>query len=782
MSTVAQPSPSPSTLNEWADFWRYQIGLNVIPAIPKTKMPTVKWDEYQFNPIPQEIHDKWKSTNAFDGGLLVILGMVHHNKKKKGLFCYAVDCDNQAAINEILNYGTRTRTIEDIAKITLVEQHLNNRNKMHIVNYTTVQPPNKAADNARRPEINTNQIPSFEVLSSRRIMLVTPSVHKSGHPYQIIGTREPCLTDDFIHAIDDICRKYDISYLDAPRNRGSANTPISELFKEDYTVYEGNNRHLSLLRVMESLIRRNARILSLDKIKQYALDWNNRHCRPPLDEDNFERQWRDATKYIEQDERNKDNPNPINNNNNNNNNDGDKPKKLQRKSMEQNRDDLYRNLMSRFIFKTLEDSQDILWYDESKGVYQFGGEIKIKQELENIYNEELGLFEDKPRTNLLTEADRNELVARIKWNTIIGRKELEHNDDLIINMQNGLFNLETRELLSHTPDYVSIKQLPIIYDPKASWVPIIKFLNWVQNTEGVKTLMKMFGYILMVHSTKYQKAFFLVGKGDNGKSVVTNLCETFVGEDNCSSIKLHDLKNDRFMVARMYGKIINTYADLPATSLQDVGLFKALVSGDKITAQNKHGPLFEFRNRAKMIYSGNNIPLSDGEDELAYFKRWVIITFERIFKGDKQDRDLIKKLTTPENLSGLFNLALVGLDLLEREGFQDVPIQYIREEYDRKSVSFQRFVTDKCQINVGKSRYYIIQDDFSNSFLKYCQEHDLEILNEEQIEIELSTLGVFEKRKQFDGIKKKCWIGIITTEEADRRNQEILERQRQNTL
>ena len=85
----------------------------------------------------------------------------------------------------------------------------------------------------------------------------------------------------------------------------------------------------------------------------------------------------------------------------------------------------------------------------------------------------------------------------------------------------------------------------------------------------------MFGYILL-KSTKHQKAFFFAGKGDNGKSVLIDLIEAFAGESNCSSVKLHDLRNDRFMLAQMYGKIVNTYADIPATSLQDVGVFKAL--------------------------------------------------------------------------------------------------------------------------------------------------------------------------------------------------------------
>jgi putative DNA primase/helicase len=248
------------------------------------------------------------------------------------------------------------------------------------------------------------------------------------------------------------------------------------------------------------------------------------------------------------------------------------------------------------------------------------------------------------------------------------------------------------------------------------------------------------------------------------------------------------LKNDRFIAARMYGKIVNTYADIPGTSLQDVGLFKALVSGDKITVQNKYGKLFEIRNRAKLIFSGNNIPLSEGEDSLAYFKRWVILKFEALFQGDKQDRNLINKLKTLENLSGLLNLALVGIKLLERDGFENIPIEVIRAEYERRSMSLSTFIDTQCVINFSKKEYFIPKGDFYDSYLKYYKDNpgiDINedgLLSPEKVEVELANYNVFEKRITIDKKKRDCYYGIITLEEANRRNQQVLERQKQNTL
>jgi hypothetical protein len=35
------------TPNEWADFWRYQISRNVLPADSKEKQPKVTWKKWQ---------------------------------------------------------------------------------------------------------------------------------------------------------------------------------------------------------------------------------------------------------------------------------------------------------------------------------------------------------------------------------------------------------------------------------------------------------------------------------------------------------------------------------------------------------------------------------------------------------------------------------------------------------------------------------------------------------------------------------------------------------------
>ena len=127
----------------------------------------------------------------------------------------------------------------------------------------------------------------------------------------------------------------------------------------------------------------------------------------------------------------------------------------------------------------------------------------------------------------------------------------------------------------------------------------------------------------------------------------------------------------RFALANLYGKHVNTFADLKPLKLSETGSFKMLVSGDSITGEHKFGQPFTFRNYAKLIFSANEILESD-DKSVAFYRRWLIIHCNKMFQKGAEDTKLIMKLTTPEELSGLLNLALISLkQLIDEGGFHD---------------------------------------------------------------------------------------------------------------
>jgi hypothetical protein len=71
---------------------------------------------------------------------------------------------------------------------------------------------------------------------------------------------------------------------------------ISEHVIDHHILHTEDAEHNSDL---ESLIKRNTGILSLEKLKGLAYQWNLEHCLPPLDEKECEGQWNDALKFLQ---------------------------------------------------------------------------------------------------------------------------------------------------------------------------------------------------------------------------------------------------------------------------------------------------------------------------------------------------------------------------------------------------------------------------------------------------------------------------------------------------
>ena len=294
-----------NSINDGADFWYYQIGVNIIPADTKEKKTYENWSQWQDKSIPIEIHEQRKRNGEYNNGIAVVTGKIWRGKNK-GKYLNGIDCDNKKAIEEICNKEGNTIPLEELAKWTIVERHKDNPDKAHIYIMSTKPFKNKSCTAINQKLVDDvigNEVPVIEVKCEKRIMFVSPSMHSDGYPYEILDCKEPALCDEFEYHLNNIFKKYGIPYLDSNNPNDNNNfysglIPIDELFKFETTILKGQNRHEAVLRISESLIQRNKKILSLDKIKELAYEWNQQHCKPPLDDKEFERQWNDALKFI----------------------------------------------------------------------------------------------------------------------------------------------------------------------------------------------------------------------------------------------------------------------------------------------------------------------------------------------------------------------------------------------------------------------------------------------------------------------------------------------------
>jgi hypothetical protein len=280
--------------NDWADYWRNTIGVNVIPAVGKLKIPKYPWlkdprGNWQVDPIPQSLHDEWKSSGAFKDGMAIICGKVLHNESKKHLYLCAVDCDNKKAID------CMTNNIEEMSKKTIIEQHAN-PNTAHFYVYTTTPMAKKSSDstNSKLKELmDVNEIPAIEVKGEGQhgIMYCTPSPHKDGSNYHIIGVMEPAILDNIGEIVSKICGEYGLGVAD------DGKVPMKLLMDNETQIIAGHNRHEAIMRYAESILRKFPK-MEKQMFEDLIMLKNNRMCKPPLNENEIQIQIECAVNFI----------------------------------------------------------------------------------------------------------------------------------------------------------------------------------------------------------------------------------------------------------------------------------------------------------------------------------------------------------------------------------------------------------------------------------------------------------------------------------------------------
>ncbi len=247
----------------------------------------------------------------------------------------------------------------------------------------------------------------------------------------------------------------------------------------------------------------------------------------------------------------------------------------------------------------------------------------------------------------------------------------------LIPLQNGVYDRDTKTLLPHSPSYRFTYQLPIVYDPNAKCPATSAFFDQILNPEQRTLVEEWIGYYFH-RNYMFKKAIIFVGDGDTGKTTLLETIDNLLGKDNISSVTLQKMASDKFAAVHMHEKHGNLVDELSAKDISDTGSFKVATGGGSITGERKFGNQFSFRNFSKLTFACNKIPDVKDFDDDAYFTRWLVVRFEKSI--EKKIPNFIRTLTTEEERSGLFNLAMVGLDrLLANEKFS-----YTKDAMDTK--------------------------------------------------------------------------------------------------
>ena len=205
-------------------------------------------------------------------------------------------------------------------------------------------------------------------------------------------------------------------------------------------------------------------------------------------------------------------------------------------------------ILTKHNLLTIEESKEIWYYRD--GVYVPGGEILIEKEAESMYHYEL------------QNRHLSEIKGHMMRSTYHTHEEIDSVlNNIIINLRNGLYNIRTDEFSPHSPDYLSISQLPVSYNPMAKPKLFGKFLSEVLYPPEIRTAIELMGYTLY-RDNPFELITILFGYGANGKSVFTGLLTALHGAKNISNVPLSAMLEDRFALSDLEGKSINIDTEL----------------------------------------------------------------------------------------------------------------------------------------------------------------------------------------------------------------------------
>lgn len=259
------------------------------------------------------------------------------------------------------------------------------------------------------------------------------------------------------------------------------------------------------------------------------------------------------------------------------------------------------------------------------------------------------------------------LNARLKMNPVT-LDPFPH----LLGVTNGVVNIISGEFRDYLPEDLITNQIPVEFDPEAHCPTIIKFLeDLTPNDHDRITLLDI------IASGAYRQALyyiaFLIGHGASGSTKFIELIQAFYGNKTTEAVPLRELTESRFALSRLKYARYSFGQEIDNVRKAGTERIKELSGGDWISSDVKNEKeRARFRGWTKLVFKGNKIP-SFTDNTYGFKRRFIQVPLPYRFVADpdpkepnqrKEDPDILTKITTSSELSGLLNLILSRLPFL----------------------------------------------------------------------------------------------------------------------
>jgi len=259
----------------------------------------------QDNSLSEKEYHDMRDKGKYDDGCAVVTGRLWRGPHKgKYLVCF--DFDNLIATDIFLKntqplFGCKS--LDELSTKTIVEEHADAKGIRAHVYLITSLPITK--HNGLIGD-NDPTVPKMEVKSdSSTYMVCSPTVHKDGHPYKIIGTNEPLVLDD--QQSKDLEKQIVRIYDTQNPNAANVNSNLpSELRLVAKTLKIGKNstkiskgcRSNTLISFVRVVLNYHYKEKDIQDLREFVAEVNQKLCDPPLSEDELRSIWNRDVVYL----------------------------------------------------------------------------------------------------------------------------------------------------------------------------------------------------------------------------------------------------------------------------------------------------------------------------------------------------------------------------------------------------------------------------------------------------------------------------------------------------
>jgi putative DNA primase/helicase len=318
------------------------------------------------------------------------------------------------------------------------------------------------------------------------------------------------------------------------------------------------------------------------------------------------------------------------------------------------------------------------------------------------------------------------------FKSVLGVTKRARDFDLdldLLNVDNGTLNLRTGELSPHAASNLITRTFNAAYDPMAQCPTWEKFVaTMIPDPEVRAYVQRSLGYSLMGASD--QRALFILhGPTGTGKSTFLETMRMLFGEygataptgafrnrgrETGATSELHSLRGKRFV----------TSSETAESTAFDEELLKRLTGRDTVTSRNLYELPQEWTPEAT-IWLATNFPPKFHSDDDAIWKRAKMIHLTHQFIGDGEIPDMARRHMMPE-ASGILNWLLAGLRAHLAGGAREpVAVTDHVSQYRMSVEPVSRFIADMTTAGTLaiEPSATIRVSDLQSMFAVWCREN-----------------------------------------------------------